>query len=370
MTPIIPADPKAAYLAHKDEIDAAIARVLEGGRYILGPEVEAFEREFAAFIGVGHGIGVANGTDAVELALRAIGVGPGDAVATVSHTAVATVAAVERIGAAPVLLDIDDHYTLDPAAFEAAAKARKLKAVVVVHLYGQAANLAALAEIALRHGIALIEDCAQAHGATWQGRKLGTFGAVAAFSLYPTKNLGAIGDGGIVTTDDPAIAERLRALREYGWRSRYVSDIPGLNSRLDELQAAILRVKLRHLAADNARRGALAAAYDAALAGTPITAPARRPGAGHVFHLYVVRTKTRDAVQARLKELGILTAIHYPMPVHLQPAYRGRVTIGPTGLTRTEAIVPDILSLPMYPELDDAKRDRVVTALKGFRSAI
>jgi dTDP-4-amino-4,6-dideoxygalactose transaminase len=356
-------DLAASYAAHRAAIDAAVRRVLESGWYILGKEVAAFEAAFAAYVGAAHGVGVANGTDALALALRAVGVGPGDLVATVSHTAVATVAAVEIVGARPLLVDIEpDTFTMDPASLERALRQApgRVAAILPVHLYGQAADVAAIADLAHRHGAALVEDCAQAHGARLDGRRLGTFGAAACFSLYPTKNLGALGDGGIVTTSDPAVAKSLRELREYGWRERYVSHVAGVNSRLDELQAAILAAKLPALDAENARRAAIAARYDAGLAGKGLVLPARRPGASHVFHQYVVRSPERDALRERLKAAGIGTNVHYPVPVHLQPAYRGRALIAPGGLPASEAASREVLSLPMYPQLADADVARVV----------
>jgi dTDP-4-amino-4,6-dideoxygalactose transaminase len=347
-------DPRANYLAHQAEIDTAIAAVLESGRYILGPEVEAFEREFAAFLGARHAVGVASGTDAVQMALRACGVNSGDGVVTVSHTAVATVAGIELAGAIPVLVDIDPAtFTIDCDALAAAVRRDwgvPLRAVVPVHLYGHPADMPAVMEIACGNRLAVIEDCAQAHGASLDGRKAGTWGDAGAFSFYPTKNLGALGDGGAVTTADTAIAARLRSLRQYGWRDRYVSDAAGMNSRLDELQAAILRVKLRHLEVDNSRRCALADAYRSALAASELILPGIRPGAHHVYHQFVVRSTAREQMRAGLDAQGVGTAIHYPLPVHLQPAYRGRVRHG--SLARTEAIAHEILSLPMYPELD------------------
>jgi dTDP-4-amino-4,6-dideoxygalactose transaminase len=370
-------DLRAGYLELKPELDAALARALDSGWYILGGEVGAFEAEFAAYIGVPHAIGVANGTDAVALALRGLGIGPGEHVATVAHTAVATVAAIESFGAVPVLVDIDPaRYTMDPASLERAVAAHPVRAVVAVHLYGQAADLASIGRIAREAGAVLIEDCAQAHGATLDGHRLGGIGDAAAFSLYPTKNLGALGDGGVVTTRDPAVAERIGALRQYGWRERYVSDLAGVNSRLDELQAAMLRVKLQRLDADNARRAAVAARYDRAIgdaatgssaAGTSanaLTPPSRFPGCGHVFHQYVLRCADRAAVQSRLKEAGIGTNIHYPVPIHLQPAYRGRVPVVSGGLPHTERAAREVLSLPMYPQLDDAQVEAVCTALR------
>jgi dTDP-4-amino-4,6-dideoxygalactose transaminase len=360
-------DPKAAYLAQRAEIDAAVARVLQGGWYILGQEVAAFEREFAAYIGRRHGVGVANGTDALVLALRALGVRPEDYVATVSHTAVATVAAIELAGARPLLVDIDPaSYTLDAAELGRvlAAPPGRVAAVIPVHLYGQPADLDAILPLARRHGVRVVEDCAQCHGAMVGARRAGSLGDIAAFSLYPTKNLGALGDGGIVVTEDDALAARLRALREYGWRERYISDIAGTNSRLDELQAAMLRVKLTALDADNARRGAIADAYDRDLAGLPLILPWRRTDASHVFHQYVIRSSARDALRERLKRAGIGTNIHYPVPVHLQLAYEGRLAQGPSGLRESERAARDVLSLPMYPQLDAAAVARVVAAVR------
>jgi dTDP-4-amino-4,6-dideoxygalactose transaminase len=238
-----------------------------------------------------------------------------------------------------------------------------IRAVIPVHLYGQPAALAPILATAARHDVTVIEDCAQAHGALYQGRRVGTLGRVAAFSLYPTKNLGALGDGGVIATQDAALAERLVALRQYGWKSRYISDEPGINSRLDELQAAILRVKLRHLDAQNARRQAIAAAYDAALVGQALSAPARRPDTAHVFHLYVLRAPDRAALQGRLREADIGTAIHYPMPVHLQPAYRDRIALGPNQCRETERAANEVLSLPMFPEMTDAQVKQVCDAL-------
>jgi dTDP-4-amino-4,6-dideoxygalactose transaminase len=370
--PILQNDPKASYLAQRAEIDAAIARVLDSGWYILGKETAAFEAEFAASVGCRHGVGVGNGTDALVLALRALGIGAGDAVVTVAHTAVASVAAIELTGATPILVDIDPGtYTMDAAelarVLEAPPKGARIAAVMPVHLYGQAANLAAIGALAKRHGVRLIEDCAQCVGASFQGAPLGSFGDVACFSFYPTKNLGAFGDGGIVTTKEDSLAADLKAIREYGWGGRrYVSERTGMNTRLDEMQAAILRVKLTRLATDNAHRDQLAARYDAGFAGLPVTPPKRDKRATHIFHQYVLRTTKRDALRAALQEQGIGTNIHYPVPVHLQPAYEGRSLIGPSGLGQTEQAAQEILSLPMYPQLSEAAIDRVIAAVAAF----
>ena len=364
---IVPANPGAGYRTLKTEIDAAVARTLDSGWYILGQEVKAFEIEFATWLGAGKTVGCGNGTDAIVLALRGLGIGPGCAVATVSHTAVATVAAVEMVGATPVLIDIEpDHFTMDPTDLAAtlASSPAPIKAVLPVHLYGQAADLDAIGALCRSNGLALIEDCAQAHGATWHGKKVGTFGDAATFSFYPTKNLGALGDGGAVSLPSDDMAVRVAALRQYGWRTHYISEDVGMNSRLDELQAAILRVKLAYLDAANARRQAIAAVYDDALSHTSIRPPARRPNAGHVFHLYVVRVPNRDAVQAKLRAAGIGSGIHYPLPVHLQPAYRHRVALGAAGCQATEAAAAEVLSLPLYPELTDDEVAQVATALR------
>jgi hypothetical protein len=282
---------------------------------------------------------------------------------------VATVAAIEMVGATPLLIDIDPrHYTMDPVELAAVltnppAGLPPIRAVIPVHLYGQAADLDAIGAACRTAGVALIEDCAQAHGARLHGERLGTFGDAATFSFYPTKNLGALGDGGAVVARDPTVAARIAALRQYGWYRHYISDDIGVNSRLDELQAAILRVKLPHLDVQNMRRRQIAAAYDAALAGTSIGAPARRPDAESVFHLYVLSASGRDALQARLRASGVGCGVHYPMPVHLQPAYLGRVALGPSGCRGSEAAAGSVLSLPLYPELTDAQVAQVCRAL-------
>ncbi len=364
---ILCSNPKAQYESHKAEIDAAVAQVLERGWYILGEEVRAFEEEFAAYLGVRYAAGCASGTEALLLALVACDIGSGDEVITVPHTAVATVSAIEQSGATPVLVDIDPAtYTLDPSKLEAAITPRT-KAVIPVHLYGQPADLAPILEIARRRGLRVIEDCAQAHGARYDGRRVGSIGDIACFSFYPTKNLGAIGDGGAVVTDDPELAERVRLLRQYGWVERYVSHIKGWNSRLDELQAAILRVKLRTLDADNAARRRIAWRYDQALADGPVALPSARPEAEHVYHLYVVRSSDRDALQRHLADCGIGALVHYPVPVHLQPAYRDRLP-GADRLPESERAAREVLSLPMYPELTSAEVDQVIEAVKGFRA--
>ena len=364
---ILCSNPQAQYLAYKDEIDQAIQRVLTSGWYILGPEVQAFEEEFAAYVGATHGIGVGSGTEAIHLALSACGIGPGDEVITVSHTAVATVAAIKLAGAIPVLVDIEpSHYTLDPSLVEKAITPRT-KAILPVHLYGQAANMPAILAIARPRGLKVVEDCAQAHGARWQGRQVGSWGDLACFSFYPTKNLGALGDGGMVVTSDPDLAQQVRLLREYGWTERYVSYFPGWNSRLDEVQAAVLRVKLRYLDSDNDRRAHLAQQYNRELASCGLTLPRQRPESTHVYHLYAVLATRRDELKAFLKTQGISALIHYPVPVHLQPAYRAEQAGGGNHHIVTESVANQVLSLPLYPELTQGDIQQVITAIQAFQ---
>jgi dTDP-4-amino-4,6-dideoxygalactose transaminase len=360
--------PGAFFEEHRQEVMAAMVRVLDSGWYILGGEVEAFEKEFARHFNFGGAAGVANGTDAIALALRTIGVGRGDRVATVSHTAVATVAAIEMVGAVPVFVDItSDTYTMDADALVRTLEALgPIKAVIAVHLYGHPADIPAILQIANRFGVRVVEDCAQSHGAKLNERFAGCMGDVATFSFYPTKNLGAFGDGGMVAARDVELVQQVRRLRQYGWGSRYVSDVAGVNSRLDELQAAILRVRLPYLDAGNQRRAAIAAAYDKGLAGIGLVLPAKHAEATHVYHQYVVRHHERDRFQARLKSKGIGTNIHYPVPVHRQPAYAGRCVIDPAGLDTTDAVATQILSLPMYPELSDDMVAHIVDTVRGL----
>ena len=368
--PIPQTDPRAGYFERKAAIDAAIARVLASGQYIMGREVEAFEAAFAAWLGIGHAVGTGSGTDALELALRACGIGPGDLVFTVSHTAVATAAAVERAGAVPVLVDIEPGgFTLDPASLDAALRdppPGRPAAILPVHLYGEPADLAPILELARRHDLRLIEDCAQSHGAAYRGRPTGSIGDIACFSFYPTKNLGALGDAGMTVTDDPALSVALRELREYGWRERYVSARPGINTRLAPLQAAILGAGLPHLDDDNARRQRIAARYDQGLATLPLALPRRRADCTHVFHQYVIRSAERDRLREHLRAAQIGTGIHYPVPVHLQPAYLGRLGEFPAGLPQTTLAMREILSLPIYPQLAADASDRVIAEIRRF----
>jgi len=358
------ANPKAQYLAHKQEIDDAVRRVLESGWYILGDEVRAFEEEFAAYLGVSHSVAVGNGTEALHLALVACGIGHGDEVVTVSHTAVATVAAIELAGARPVFVDIDPAtYNMDPDLLEKGITS-KIKAVIPVHLYGHPAPMEEILAIARDYGLCVIEDCAQAHGAIYRGKRVGSFGDMACFSFYPTKNLGALGDGGAVVTSDPELAEKARLLREYGWAERYVSHIPGWNSRLDEVQAAILRVKLKHLDFDNSNRIKLAELYSEGLFETDIALPMVQKGAVHVYHLYVIRVKERGSLQAYLRSKDIGAMVHYPMPVHLQPAYEKNAV----SLPNSEIAAREVLSLPMYPELTESQVQFVIDSIKEHHS--
>jgi dTDP-4-amino-4,6-dideoxygalactose transaminase len=363
------ANPGAAYRALKDEIDRAVLRALNSGWYILGAEGRAFEAEFAAWLGTARAVGCGNGTDALALALRGLGIGPGSTVVTVSHTAVATVAAIEMVGADPLLVDIDPrYYTMDPQELADVLAhppdgLPPIRAVIPVHLYGQPADMRAIAEACATHGIPVIEDCSQGHGTALAGRKVGSLTEVSCFSLYPTKNLGAFGDGGVLASNDEALATRIAALRQYGWRTHNVSEEPGINSRLDEVQAAVLRVRLQHLDRDNTRRQKIADAYDEALSRGAICPPTRRPDATHVFHQYVIRVPGRPTFQARLRAEGIGTGIHYPVPVHLQPAYRGRVALGPAACERSARAAAEVLSLPIYPELTDAQVEQVCATL-------
>jgi dTDP-4-amino-4,6-dideoxygalactose transaminase len=371
------ADPRATYRERAGEIDRAVLDALGSGRYILGSNVATFEAEFAEYIGVGFAVGVANGTDALELALRAVGAGPGSAVFTAANTASATVAAIQRAGARAVLVDVlPETLNIDPAGLAEAAAACRTDpgrfgtpvAIVPVHLYGAPADMPAVAAVARAQGLRVVEDCAQAHGASIGGRRVGGWGDAGCFSFYPTKNLAAFGDGGAVVTRDPDIAERVSMLRQYGWRERYVSSETGFNSRLDELQAAILRVQLPSLDADNARRQRLADFYDTALGSTDITLPSRVPGAAHVFHQYVIRTRQRDCLARYLAGHGVQTAVHYPVPIHLQPGFAG-VAGSVEPLDQAERAAGEILSLPMHPALTERDAREVADHVGNWAGA-
>jgi dTDP-4-amino-4,6-dideoxygalactose transaminase len=354
-------DLTAQYRSLKPDIDKAIADVLVSGNFIMGPNVDAFEKEIASYLGVGHAITLNSGTDALHLALRALGVGPGDEVITTPHTFVATTEAIGMVGATPVFVDIDPAtYTIDPAAIGRAVTSRT-RAILPVHLYGLPADLDAIVEIAQRRGIYVVEDCAQAIGAEVGGRKAGSLGHIGCFSFFPSKNLGAYGDGGMATTNDAKLAERLRALRLHGGLKKYHHDVLGVNSRLDELQAAILRVKLPHLDSWNSARRQIASRYNAAFTLLDnITTPFQPSNRSHVFHQYTIRVKQRDKVRAKLAAAGIQTMVYYPVPLHLQRVH--------AGLTRrayphAETASREVLSLPIYPELELEAQDRVISAV-------
>ncbi len=363
--PIPLVDLKAQYAALHADIDAAIARVIANTSFIMGPEVRAFEEAFAAYCQTRYAVGISSGTAAIELTLRALGVGPGDQVITTPFTFIATAEAISAVGATPVFADIDPAtYNLDPAAVEAAITPAT-RALLPVHLYGQPADMPALAAIAQRRGLALIEDAAQAHGAEIDGRRVGSLGHAACFSFYPGKNLGAYGDGGAVTTDDEALAAKLRKLRDHGRVSKYVHDELGYGHRLDALQAAILGAKLPHLDAANGARRRLAARYRELLAGTDLVLPATPAGMEPVWHLFVVRSPRRDELVASLKGQGIEAGIHYPLPLHLQPAYQG-LGLGAGSFPVAEAASQQVLSLPLFPELTDQQQERVAAVLQSL----
>jgi dTDP-3-amino-3,4,6-trideoxy-alpha-D-glucose transaminase len=354
------------------EIEAAVARVLDSGFFILGPEGRAFERELAQTLGAREAVAVANGTDALQLALRVLGVGPGDEVITSAISAAFTVLAIEQAGARPVLVDVEPaNLTIDPSRVAAAITPRT-RAIVPVHLYGHPARMDALLELADRHGLALLEDACQAHGALFEGRPVGTMRGergIGALSFYPTKNLGALGDGGAVLVNDGAWAARLRQLRNGGQTNRYRHESFGLNSRLDELQAAILRVGLRHLAAWTERRRELAALYLRELAGAPLELPQEQPWARTVYHLFVVRHPRRDALATALEARGVGTLVHYPIPLHLQPAFAG---LGgrPGDCPVAEKACGEILSLPLHPGLREEQVRAVAAAVHDAARAL
>jgi dTDP-4-amino-4,6-dideoxygalactose transaminase len=353
------------YAGLEPEIEAAVRRVLRSGRYILGPEGEALEAECAAYLGVAHAVGVASGSDALRLILEALGVGPGDEVVTPAFSFVASATAVLYAGARPVFADVEPAtLALDPAA-AAAALTTRTRAIMVVHLYGRPAATDALRTLADAHGLPLIEDAGQAFGATLGGRPVGGLGAAAAFSFYPTKNLAACGDAGLVTTGDARLAERLGRGRNHGQTQKYTHAELGWNSRLDELQAAILRVKLRHLPAWTAARRAIAARYAAGLAGLPLALPQEPPGAVHVYHQYTIRTPRRDALAKHLGAQGIGTACHYPQPIPGQPLFRGR-GYDAAAFPAAWAASQEVLSLPCFPELRPDEVDTVIGAVRAF----
>lgn len=345
----------------KPEIDRAVARVLKSGWFVLGPEVEKFERDFAAAVGSPFSVGVASGTEAIALALMAIGVGPGDQVITVAHTAVPTVTGISMTGATPRFVECRGDTCLINVARVAAAITPHTKAILPVHLYGQCVEMEPLLALAAQHKLPIIEDCAQATGATSKNRAAGTMGVMGCFSFYPSKNLGCYGDGGAITVSDPKMADSLRMLRNYGQKKRYHHVTRGINSRLDELQAAILGAKLPHVNAWNERRRQIAARYTEGLRGLPLQLPVEAPGQRHVYHLYVVQTPRRDDLQSHLTTKKVQTLIHYPIPVHRQEAYAVK-----QALPTTERVAGEVLSLPMYPQLTDDEVERVIKAVREF----
>ena len=357
----------AQYQSIKPEIDAAIQRVLESGRFILGEEVSSFEEEVAAYLRVGYGVGVASGTDALILALRALDIGPGDEVILPAYTFFATIGAVLHVGAKPVLVDIDPKtYCIDPELIQDSLTPAT-KAIIPVHLYGHPAGMDAIRAVAQEHGLRIIEDNAQAFGAEYKGRKTGSFGDVACLSFFPSKNLGGYGDGGMAVTSDRGLAENIRMLRAHGWKKKYFPEILGYNSRLDALQAAVLRVKLRHLEAWNERRRALAAEYNQHLQSYPaVTTPYEAPETRHVYHLYVIQTPNRDHVQDALEDTGVASGIYYPQPLHLSQPY---LALGNNSkaFPVAERASEETLALPVYPEMAAEQLQAVVAAVgKGL----
>jgi len=363
MIPVL--DLHAQYATISAEIEAAVLDVLRGGTYILGPNVYALEQELAAFVGVAHAVGVASGTDSLRLGLHALGLKPGDEVITTPFTFVASANTISRAGATPVFVDIQpDTFTIDPRQIEAAITSSTV-GIVPVHLYGQAADMDALMATAERHGLWVLEDCAQAIAATWQGRAVGTFGAAGCISFYPSKNLGAAGDAGMIITTNARFAERIALLRRHGGKDKYNVEEIGYNSRLDELQAAVLRVKLRRLADWNAARQRIAACYDALLASTPVTPPVIDRRATHVYHQYTIRAPRRDELVEHLRRAGIGTMIYYPHPLHRQPVY-AELGYAAGSLPESERAGDEVLSLPIYPELTEAQIATVGAAIASF----
>ena len=358
-------DFKLQYRYIKNEIDEAINNCLESGWYILGNNVKAFEKEFAEYCGAEFGIGVGNGLEALQLALLAYGVGKGDEVITVANTAVATALAISSTGATPVFVDIDpETYEIDTSEVEKKIT-KKTRAILPVHLFGHPVNMDPLLEIAVRDDLLVVEDACQAHGTEYKGRKVGTLGQVGCFSFYPTKNLGGCGDGGMVLTNDPKIAEKISSLRNYGQQTRYIHQYKGLNSRLDEIQAAILRVKLKHLDEWNEKRRRIAKYYNEFLEGTEIICPKEAPFAKHVYHLYVIRSRKRDKMQQYLETKGVSTLIHYPIPIHLQKAY-SELGLPEGSLPVTEKICQEILTIPIFPELSPNQIQEIVNSINNF----
>jgi dTDP-4-amino-4,6-dideoxygalactose transaminase len=367
MNSIIPfSNPYASYQLHKKEIDTAIQRVLDSGWYVLGKELEAFEKEFANFHGEQlFAVGVANGTDAIALCLRSLGMGKNDEIITVSHTAVATIAGIEQGGCTPVFADIDPNSRcIDPDSIVKRIT-KNTRAIMPVHIYGQPCEMKIIAKIADDHNLEIIEDCSQAHGAEIEGQKVGTFGSLAAFSCYPTKNLGGTGDGGIILAKSERLTKKLQSIRQYGWNQERESTSGGYNSRLDEMQAAILRVKLQYLQNSNEKRRHIAHRYNSAFKGLPITLPTIHPDELHAMHLYVIEVQQRDKLLHFLKEQGIGASLHYPLPVHLHKAYANRIP-GNNDLGVTENFYQKHLTLPMFPELENEQVDQIIKHIQSW----
>jgi len=361
--PVPMVDLKVQYDAIRDEIDKAVLDVVRSTAFILGPQGKALEQGIAAYHGVKHAVGVASGTDALHLALRAAGIGPGDEVITTPFTFIATAEAISYVGAVAVFADIrPDTFNIDAAAVEARIT-KRTKALVPVHLYGHSADMDPLMQLARKHGLKVIEDCAQSFGAEYRGKRTGSFGDLGCFSFFPSKNLGCYGDGGMIITDDQNLAERLLSLRNHGSKVRYYHDEVGYNSRLDEVQAAVLNVKFRHIGAYNDGRRHAAALYTKHLTGTGVTPPVELPGCKHVFHQYTIRVKDRDAVKKRLDDAKVSNMIYYPVPCHLQAAYRD-LGMRPGSLPAAEQAAQEVLSLPMFPELSEEQVRSVADAVK------
>jgi dTDP-4-amino-4,6-dideoxygalactose transaminase len=362
---IYTANPNAQFNSYKKKIEKSISRVLNSKKYILGNEVKNLEKEFSRYIGTKFAIGVANGTDALELALKALNIGIGDEVITVAHTAVATVSAIKSVGADPVIVDINSGtYTIDCNQIEKNIT-KKTKAIIPVHIYGQSVEMDKIQKICKQSKIFLIEDVSQAHGAKFKKKKLGSFGDIACFSCYPTKNLGAIGDAGLITTNSNKYYSKIKMLREYGWTDRYISSINGRNSRLDEIQASILRIKLKNLDKDNLRRIKIAKFYNKNLDKNKYSLPFVQKNNYHVFHLYVIKTNNRNKLLKYLQSKGVFAGIHYPKPIHLQKAYYKKIKTS-SNLKNTEFVCNKILSLPIYPELTMLDQKKIVSLLNKF----
>ena len=362
---IYTANPNAQFKSYKKKIEKSISRVLNSKKYILGNEVKNLEKEFSQYIGTKFAIGVANGTDALELALKALNIGIGDEVITVAHTAVATVSAIKSVGADPVIVDINpETYTIDCNQIKKNIT-KKTKAIIPVHIYGQSVEIDRIQKICKQNNIFLIEDVSQAHGAKFKKKKLGSFGDIACFSCYPTKNLGAIGDAGLITTNSYKYYSKIKMLREYGWTDRYISSINGRNSRLDEIQASILRIKLKNLDKDNLRRIKIAKFYNKNLDENKYSLPFVNKNNYHVFHLYVIKINNRNKLLKYLQSKGVFAGIHYPKPIHLQKAYYKKIKTS-SNLKNTEFVCKKILSLPIYPELTMLDQKKIVTLLNEF----